>query len=116
MSKSKHSEREVIPYIAEFEELVMLAILKLGGDAYGASIYEALEEIGRSTAIGALYTTLGRLEGKGLISSRVGEPNASRGGRAKKFYKVEGNGIVALRERDQSRKRLVPTLAFSLGD
>ena len=57
--------KEANTYIAEFEELVLLAILKLGSNAYGATIHKALEETGRRVTIGALYTTLSRLEGKG---------------------------------------------------
>lgn len=100
------------PYIAEFEELVILAILKLGADAYGASIYEALEEAGRSTAIGALYTTLSRMEEKGLVKSWIGESTPERGGRAKKYFKVEANGLRAVQERERSRRRLYPKLAL----
>jgi len=93
-------------YIAEFEELVLLAIIKLGEDAYGASIHEALEEAGREASIGALYTTLGRLEYKGLISSRFGEPTAKRGGRAKKFFKLESMARESLAKTAQTRLKL----------
>jgi len=100
------------PYIAEFEELVILAILKLGSEAYGASIYEALEEAGRSTSIGALYTTLSRMEEKGLVKSRMGASTPERGGRAKKYFKVEVSGLRAVQEREQSRRRLYSTRAL----
>src|SRR6266849_8466996 len=75
-------------YIGEFEELVLLAILKLAPDAYGTTIIEALDDAGRKTSIGALYATLSRLERKGLISSWMSDPTAERGGRAKKYLKV----------------------------
>ena len=83
-------------YIAEFEELVLLAILKLGSGAYGAAIHELLEDAGRRTAIGALYTTLSRLEEKGLIASWMGESTPERGGRAKKFFKVPASGATCI--------------------
>lgn len=102
-------------YIGEFEELVLLAISKLGADAYGVAINDALEEAGRAVSIGALYTTLSRLEEKGLISSRMGEPTSERGGRAKKFFKLEAAGERALRDAEEARKILSPELGFTFG-
>ncbi|MFL6229465.1 MAG: PadR family transcriptional regulator [Pyrinomonadaceae bacterium] len=95
-------------YIGELEELVLMAILKLGPGAYGAAIHETLEDAGRALSIGALYTTLSRLEEKGLVSSRMGEPTAERGGRAKKYFKVHAAGARALREAQQPRQKLSP--------
>jgi PadR family transcriptional regulator PadR len=103
------------PYIAEFEELVLLAILKLASGAYGAAIHEALEDAGRRTAIGALYTTLSRLEEKGLVTSWMGEATAERGGRAKKFFKIQASGMRALRETENSRRILSPRSVLALG-
>lgn len=102
-------------YIAEFEELVLLAILKLGDDAYGAAIHEALEDAGRRVSIGALYTTLSRIEGKGLISSWTGEPTSERGGRAKKYFKIRSSGERALREAQTARAKLSPEFGFTFG-
>lgn len=94
-------------YIGEFEELVLLAILNKGDNAYGVTIHEALEEAtNRSITIGSLYTTLSRLEEKGLVESWVGEPTAERGGRAKKHYKVNGSAQSLLREVEAARQRL----------
>ena len=106
--------KEANTYIAEFEELVLLAILKLGSNAYGAAIHKALEETGRRVTIGALYTTLSRLEGKGLVSSWMGESTVRRGGRAKKYFKVRATGARALRAAESARRKLLPrpTLAF----
>jgi DNA-binding PadR family transcriptional regulator len=82
----------------EFERLVMLAIVQLGDDAYGAAILDELERrTGRDTASGAVYVTLGRLEAKGLISSRLGEPTRERGGRAKRLVRLEAAGLEQLR-------------------
>ncbi|AIY65802.1 PadR family transcriptional regulator [Pseudoalteromonas piratica] len=84
-------------YLGEFEQMVMLAILKLADNAYGVSIRELLvEAIERDVSVGALYTTLERLEKKGLLTSSQGEAIAQRGGRAKKFYVVSGQGKQAL--------------------
>ena len=100
-------------YIGEFEELVLLAVLKLGADAYGAAIHEALEDAGRRMAIGALYTTLSRLEEKGFVTSRVGEATAERGGRAKKYFKVQAAGMRVLREAENARRKLSPDFGIA---
>jgi DNA-binding PadR family transcriptional regulator len=101
-------------YIGEFEELVLLAILSLREQAYGVKIGDAIEKAtGRSVSIGALYTTLSRLEEKGLISSWMGEATAERGGRAKKYFKIEAPAKLALNHAEASRRRLAklkPTL------
>ena len=95
-------------YIGEFEELVLLAILSQGDNAYGVTIREALEEAtNRSITVGSLYTTLSRLEEKGLVQSWVGEPTAERGGRAKKHYKIKGAAQSLLKEVQASRQRLM---------
>jgi DNA-binding PadR family transcriptional regulator len=95
-------------YIGEFEELVLLAILSQGDNAYGVTIRQALEEAtSRSITIGSLYTTLSRLEDKGLVQSWVGEPTAERGGRAKRHYKVKGSAQSLLKEVQTARQRLI---------
>jgi DNA-binding PadR family transcriptional regulator len=100
-------------YIGEFEELVLLAILNQGDNAYGVTIREALEDAtSRSIAIGSLYTTLSRLEEKGLVESWMGEPTAERGGRAKKHYQLKASARNLLTRVQTSRQRLI--LATSL--
>ena len=90
--------------IAAFEELVLRAVHNEGADAYGVPIRKRLEAItGKEVSVGALYTTLGRLEEKGYISSRMGEKTEARGGRAKKYFKVEGAGYSALAEAQKVR-------------
>src|SRR5688572_25281577 len=102
-------------YIGEFEELVLLAILSLREAAYGVKIGDAIEDAtGRSVSIGALYTTLSRLEEKGLVSSWMGEATSERGGRAKKFFKIEAPAKLALDQAEASRRRLRPNLKPSL--
>lgn len=107
-------------YIGEFEELVLLAIVSLREQAYGMKIGDAIEDAsGRTVSVGALYTTLSRLEDKGLISSWMGEATAERGGRAKKYFKIEAPGKLALSDAETSRKRLAklkPTLNFVEAD
>src|SRR5260221_8533738 len=80
-------------HLGEFELLVMLAVLRLGANAYGMLIRrEILDVCGRSTSLGAVYTTLERLEDKGFLSSAAGESTKDRGGRAKKFFKISASG------------------------
>ena len=83
--------------LGEFEQLVMFAVLRLDGDAYGASIRrELLERAGREVSPGAIFTTLERLEARGLVSSSYGEPTPERGGRRKRYYKIRLEGRRAL--------------------
>jgi PadR family transcriptional regulator PadR len=92
-------------FLGGFELLVLLALMGLGDEAYGVPISEAIEESsGREVAIGSVYITLDRLERKGLVSSRLGEPTAERGGRAKMYFRVTAKG---LREVRQARRTLV---------
>lgn len=98
--------------MGEFEQAVLLAILHLGDHAYGMEIRKEIEErTGREVAIGAVYTTLERLARKGYVSSRIGEPTASRGGRAKKFYAVGPEGLEALRSAQEFMSRMWGGLA-----
>ncbi len=88
--------------MGEFEQLVLLAILRLGDGAYGMAVRAELgARTGRDVSYGAVYTTLDRLEKKGWVSHRLGEPTSERGGRARKFFRVEPEGRVALREARQ---------------
>ena len=97
--------------LGEFEQLVLLAILRLGDSAYGVSIRaEIVERTRRSVTPGALYTTLHRLEEKGLVRSRSGEPTRERGGRAKRFYKVGAAGIKALNRARRAYQSLLEGL------
>lgn len=84
--------------IGEFEYLLLTAVVRLGDDAYGAAIRRFLQEEGRSTSIGALYTTLERLESKGMVRTWMGEATAERGGRAKRMVKLTPQGARAAKE------------------
>ena len=82
--------------LGEFEYLTLTAAARLGEDAYGAGIrQEIAEATGRRCSIGALYTTLDRLEAKGLIETWMGNPTPQRGGRSKRMVRVTGKGLQA---------------------
>jgi DNA-binding PadR family transcriptional regulator len=85
-------------YLGEFEQIVLLAALRLGRDAYAIPIREEIEARTRRTvARGALYTALERLEAKRCVTSTLGAPLAERGGRARRYYAVTPAGLSALR-------------------
>jgi len=83
--------------LGEFEQLVLLALLRLRENGYGATIHHEVQaRTRRAISISAVYTTLDRLEEKGLVRSRTGEPTPQRGGRRKKYYALEAAGAEAL--------------------
>lgn len=83
--------------LGEFEIMVLAALVRLGDDAYGVSIRHEIEHRGgRSTSVGALYTTLNRLEDKGYVTGRTGEATPERGGRAKRYYAITATGQTQL--------------------
>jgi PadR family transcriptional regulator PadR len=83
--------------LGEFEQIVLLAILRLRDSAYGVAIHEEIaSKTGRKPSFGALYTTLSRLEDKGMLKSRMGDPTPDRGGRAKRFVKLTAKGTSAI--------------------
>ena len=85
-------------FIGEFEQMVMLGIVRLGDNAYGVTVHREIEQItGRSVRRGAIYVALERLERKGLTISHFGDPTAERGGRSKRIYSVSEAGRLALR-------------------
>ena len=85
--------------LGEFEQLVLLALVRQGHDAYGVSIcQEIADRTGRDVSLGAVYKTLERLEDKGLVASRIGEPTPERGGRRKKHYRPLAAGVRALKQ------------------
>ncbi|HEX5216780.1 MAG TPA: helix-turn-helix transcriptional regulator [Vicinamibacterales bacterium] len=91
--------------LGEVEHLVLLALLRLEAPAYGVPILDEIEaRTGRMPSRAAVYVALQRLENKGLLSSRLGEPSAERGGRARRYFRLEPAGIAALRD---SRRALV---------
>jgi DNA-binding PadR family transcriptional regulator len=85
--------------LGDFEQLVLLGVMRLEDDAYGAAIRQEIHaRSGRDVSINAVYTTLDRLERKGLLRSWVGEPTPHRGGRRRKCYALRPAGVAALRD------------------
>ena len=86
-------------YLGELEQMVLLAVLQLGDDAYGTNVMDELKQrVGRNVSRGALYVTVDRLEEKGMLTSRLGEPTPRRGGRLKRYLTVSRAGVAALRK------------------
>ena len=86
-------------HTGEFELLVLLAILRLEGSAYGVTIREMVEEeTSRILTLGTVYKTLGRLEAKGYVSTSIAPPTKERGGRRKKLYRLTTPGLEAARQ------------------
>jgi PadR family transcriptional regulator, regulatory protein PadR len=86
-------------YLGEFELMVLLAVIRLGDDAYGVPISREIEQrTGREAALGSVYAALERMEEKSLVTSRLGEATAVRGGRAKRFFRVSAQGLGEARE------------------
>jgi len=86
-------------HLGEFEHIVLLAILRLAENAYGVPVRQEIEKrTGRSLTVGALYRTLDRLEAKGYVASWFSDPVPERGGRSKRYFRVEPLGVRALRQ------------------
>ena len=99
-------------YIGEFEQLILFSILRLGEDAYGVGIRRAIQaRSGQDVSAGALYTALGRLENRGLVTSRVAESAPERSGKRRRYYKLEPAGAAAL----QRSYSLINRMAEGLG-
>ena len=89
--------------LTDFELMILLAILRVGDEAYGVPIAREIETTGRrSVVLGAVYTALERLERNDMVSSRLGSPSPERGGRAKRFFAVTPQGLRAVRETQRS--------------
>ena len=94
-------------FLGSFEQLVLLAVLRLGDNAYGMMVRRELEErTGRSVSLGAVYATLERLEEKGHVKSRRGKPTPGRQGRAKRYFRVELSGRAALQHAFEGLERM----------
>lgn len=84
-------------HLGEFEQMLLFALLRLGDDAYGVTVRQAIEaRTGREVSSGAVYTALGRLERRGFVVSREGETTPQRGGRRRKYYALLPAGADAL--------------------
>ena len=100
------------PSLGEFEQLVLLALLRLGDDGYGVSIHaEIVRRAQRDVSVAAVYKTLDRLEVKGLAVSALGESTAERGGRRKKYFRIQPAGRRAHKASLASIRRMADGLA-----
>jgi PadR family transcriptional regulator, regulatory protein PadR len=86
-------------YLGEFELMILLAVIRLGQEAYGVTIVRELEGYrGREVSVGSVYAALERLEAKRLVSSSLGDPTPERGGKAKRYFQVTGAGLRQVHE------------------
>jgi len=101
--------------LGSFEQLILLAVLRLGDDAYGMTVRQEIErQTGDAASLGAVYATLERLEQKGLMRSRAAAGGPARGGRARRYFSVEAAGVEALKRAFAATDRMrlgVPVLA-----
>jgi PadR family transcriptional regulator PadR len=98
-------------YLGEFEHIIVLALLRLEDRAYGVTVRQEIEfRIKREVSIGAVYATLDRLERKGYVKSRHGDPTPERGGRSKRFFRVTAKGIAAVNRTQGALQRMTEGL------
>ncbi len=104
-------------YLGEFEQLILFSVLQLGEGAFGVSIREEIAgRTGREVSSGAIYTTLGRLEDRALVTSQVGDPTPGRAGRPRKYYSLEPAGAKALLESYSAIQAMAGDLVPQLHD
>ncbi len=89
--------------VGKLELMVLLALLRVGRDAYGVPIAQEIHDIGSGVSIGSVYAALDRLERKGYVTSSLGDPSPERGGRAKKYFQITAKGM---REVQDSQRML----------
>jgi PadR family transcriptional regulator len=98
-------------YLGEFEHIIILALLRLEDRAYGVTVRQEIEfRIRREVSIGAVYATLDRLETKGYVKSRHGDPTPERGGRSKRFFRVTAKGMAAVNRTQRALQSMVEGL------
>ena len=103
-------------FLGQHELMVMLAVLRLGREAYGVPIAaEIADKTGREMLQGSVYATLERLEAKGLVISQLGEATPQRGGRAKRYFKLTAEGVRQVREAQRALEALWVGLPQSAG-
>jgi PadR family transcriptional regulator, regulatory protein PadR len=101
---TKRSDSAKPESLGEFEQCLLLAVVHLGQEAYGVTIRQEIDRrTNREVAIGALYTSLDRLERKGYLRSAMSHPTPQRGGRSKRYFMLTPRGAIVLR---QSRERM----------
>ena len=101
--------------LGDFEQLILFALIRLGADAYGVTIRTQIEaRTGRAVSPGALYTALDRLEKRGFVMSRLGEPTPQRGGKRKRLYTLQPKGEQALARVYESMRMMANGVASRL--
>lgn len=101
--------------LGELEQIVMLAVMRVGPDAYGVPVHDEIQQrAGRDLTLGTIYKTLNRLEEKGLVLSHVGEPTAERGGRRTRCYVVTAAGKRSLAATFKTLRRMATGLDVGL--
>jgi PadR family transcriptional regulator PadR len=109
--------RSTPPALGEFEQIVMLALVRLGPEAYGATVCAEIDQrSGRGVSVSAVHTTLERLEQKGLLRSRIGEPTPQRGGKRKRHYEVSPLGMKSLQASYRSIRSMADGIEHLLGE
>jgi len=94
-------------YLGNFELMLLLALLRLGEDAYGVTIAQELEQqTGREVVVASVYATLERLQERGLVTSSLGEATPERGGRAKRYFRITADGTREVRDARRSLMNL----------
>lgn len=102
--------------LGELEQLVILAVMHVADDAYGVPTHDEIERrTGRDLTLGTIYKTLARLEDKGLVVSRIGDPTPERGGRRTRCYTVTPSGKRALKASISTLRRMASGLDVGLG-
>lgn len=103
------------PAIGDFEQRILFALIRLGSDAYGVTIRQEIEaRTGRPVSPGALYTALSRMEKRGLVASRLGDPTPERGGKRKRLYNLQPAGERALARVYESLRLMASGVATRL--
>ena len=103
--------------LGDFEQLILMALVRLRANAYGVSMRKEIEErTGRSISAGAIYTALDRLESRGFVSSRLGDPTPQRRGRPRKFYELEPPGAEALHRSYSALSQMAKGIGPKLAD
>ena len=102
--------------VGKLELMALLALLRVGHDAYGVPIAQEIKETGSTVSIGSVYAALDRLERKGYVSSSLGDPSPERGGRAKKFFHITAKGVREVRDSQRMLTRLWRNLAVLKGE
>lgn len=111
----KHIQDYYAPLVGEFEQVVLLSLLRLGNGAWGAAIRRDIQQrIGRQLPVSVVYVTLQRMEKKGWVKSYVGDPTSERGGRRRRHYLIDTPGEHALGRSYRALRKMIEGLESTL--